>query len=76
MTYFPSGFWSRLIVRVLADTWMYPVVRDLFHFPEELTSRSPEIRSLVDRDPEWRCWQSGMELLYMGFEVTDCGRIW
>ncbi|XP_076455660.1 LOW QUALITY PROTEIN: leucine-rich repeat serine/threonine-protein kinase 1-like [Babylonia areolata] len=70
MTYFPSGFWSRLIVRVLADTTLYSVVRSLFRLPDELLSKSPEIRALVDREPEWHCWQSGLELLYMGFEMV------
>ena len=69
MTYFPSGFWSRLIVRVLADTSLYNVVKSLFCLPEELLSKSPEIRAMVDRDPEWHCWQTGLELFYMGFEV-------
>lgn len=69
MTYFPSGFWSRLIVRVLADTSLYPVVCDLFHLPEELKARCPEIRGLAEGHPEWRCWQTGLELLHMGTEV-------
>lgn len=69
MTYFPSGFWSRLIVRVLADTTLYNVVRNLFSLPDELLEKSPEVRALVDHNPEWHCWQSGLELLYMGFEM-------
>ncbi|KAK7507943.1 hypothetical protein BaRGS_00000908 [Batillaria attramentaria] len=69
MTYFPSGFWSRLIVRVLADTTLYSVVRNLFRLPRELLEKSPEIRTLVDRDPEWHCWQTGLELFYLGFEM-------
>ena len=73
MTYFPSGFWSRLIVRILADTSVLSVVQSLFCLPKELLSKSPEIRSMVDRDPEWHCWQSGLELFYMGFEVRVCG---
>ena len=72
MTYFPSGFWSRLIVRILADTSVLSVVQSLFRLPKELLSKSPEIRSMVDRDPEWHCWQSGLELFYMGFEVRVC----
>lgn len=69
MTYFPSGFWSRLMVRVLADTSLYDVVCGLFCLPEELQNKSPEIRTMVDRFPEWHCWQSGLELYYMGFQV-------
>ena len=72
MTYFPSGFWSRLIVRILADTSVLSVVQSLFRLPEELLSKSPEVHSMVDRDPEWHCWQSGLELFYMGFEVRVC----
>ena len=69
MTYFPSGFWSRLIVRILADTTLYGVVHSLFRLPEELLRKTPQIRSMVEHDPEWHCWQSGLELFYMGFEV-------
>ncbi|XP_070186120.1 leucine-rich repeat serine/threonine-protein kinase 1-like isoform X2 [Littorina saxatilis] len=69
MTYFPSGFWSRLMVRVLADTSLYDVVCGLFCLPEELQNKSPEIRTMVDRFPEWHCWQSGLELYYMGFQM-------
>lgn len=69
MMYFPSGFWSRLIVRVLADESLYPVVKNLFQLPEDLMNRSPEICELRNREPEWHCWQTGMELFYFGFEV-------
>lgn len=69
MTYFPSGFWSRLIVRVLADTTLYDVVCRLFCLPQGLLEKSPEIRSLVERDPVWHCWQTGLELSYLGFEM-------
>ncbi|KAK3770733.1 hypothetical protein RRG08_011777 [Elysia crispata] len=69
MTYFPSGFWSRLITRVLADGSFYNIVRDLFHLPVDLLHRSPEVKVLAERGPEWRCWQTGFELFYLGFEV-------
>lgn len=69
MTYFPSGFWSRLIVRILADSSLYPVVKSLFHLPSQLLNKSADVRLLMDRDPEWHCWQTGLELFYLGFEV-------
>ncbi|CAG5136337.1 unnamed protein product, partial [Candidula unifasciata] len=68
MTYFPSGFWPRLITRVLADDSFYPIVKDLFPIPHDLLVRSHEMKSLFERDPEWRCWQTGFELFYLGFE--------
>ncbi|GFN83148.1 leucine-rich repeat serine/threonine-protein kinase, partial [Plakobranchus ocellatus] len=69
MTYFPSGFWSRLITRVLADGSFYSIVRQLFKLPAELLNHSAEIKALTEKDPEWRCWQTGFELFYFGFEV-------
>lgn len=38
MSYFPSGFWSRLITRILADDAVVDIVRNYFVMPREVTS--------------------------------------
>ncbi|XP_071107767.1 leucine-rich repeat serine/threonine-protein kinase 1-like [Haliotis cracherodii] len=69
MTYFPSGFWPRLITRVLADSSLYHFAMSLFKLPEELMQRSPGMKTLFDTEPEWRCWQTGLILNHLGFEM-------
>ncbi|CAL1529200.1 unnamed protein product [Lymnaea stagnalis] len=69
MTYFPSGFWPRLITRVLADSSIYAIVKELFLLPADFLRKTPEVKTLSDKDPEWRCWQTGLELFYLGFEM-------
>ena len=36
MSYFPSGFWSRLLTRILADDSVVEIVRNYFIIPEEM----------------------------------------
>jgi hypothetical protein len=36
MSYFPSGFWSRLITRILADDAIVDIVRAFFIMPKEV----------------------------------------
>jgi hypothetical protein len=36
MSYFPSGFWSRLITRILADDSIVDIVRAFFIMPKEV----------------------------------------
>jgi len=36
MSYFPSGFWSRLITRILADDTIVDIVRAFFIMPKEV----------------------------------------
>lgn len=36
MSYFPSGFWSRLITRILADDSIIDIVRSFFIIPKEV----------------------------------------
>ena len=38
MSYFPSGFWSRLITRILADDSVVDIVRNYFVMPREVTT--------------------------------------
>ncbi|KAF2362731.1 Ankyrin repeat [Trinorchestia longiramus] len=65
MSYFPSGFWSRLITRILADDAVAEVVRSYFALPPEVTSDG-DVSSVLGGGGcgEWLCWQSGLELRY------------
>lgn len=37
MSYFPSGFWSRLMSRILADDTIVDIVRSFFVLPKEVS---------------------------------------
>jgi hypothetical protein len=39
MSYFPSGFWSRLITRILADDAIVDIVRAFFIMPKEVRNK-------------------------------------
>ena len=66
MSYFPSGFWSRLLTRVLADDAVVEIVRNYFIVPEEVSRGDPVLaRLFVEQRPEWVCWKTGLELKYM-----------
>ncbi|KAL5018104.1 hypothetical protein ScPMuIL_003826 [Solemya velum] len=61
LTYFPSGFWPRLITRILADDTLYDIVLDLLRVPSKLLEAC---EALLESRPQWRCWQTGMELVF------------
>ncbi|XP_076065875.1 leucine-rich repeat serine/threonine-protein kinase 1-like isoform X3 [Oratosquilla oratoria] len=63
MSYFPSGFWSRLITRILADDAVVDIVRNYFVMPREVLS-DKDLSSVLGGQAEWVCWQTGMELHY------------
>ena len=65
MSYFPSGFWSRLLTRVLADDAVVEIVRSYFIVPEEMARDPVLARIFVEQRPEWVCWKTGLELKYM-----------
>ena len=70
MTYFPSGFWSHLIVRLLADRSLYDIAKSLFIIPQSLCHEFCVLNTMDSHDPEWHCWKSCLELFFMGFEVS------
>ncbi|KFB52135.1 hypothetical protein ZHAS_00020459 [Anopheles sinensis] len=63
MSYFPSGFWSRLITRVLADDQVVEAVRGLYALPRELLDcgGTEELPALA---AHWAVWQTGLALHY------------
>ena len=69
MSYFPSGFWPRLITRLLGDEAFHRLTLDLYDLPELVASNDACQRTLSGR-PEWKCWQTGVELTYLGVTVV------
>ena len=65
MSYFPSGFWSRLLTRILADDCVVEIVRNYFIIPEEVRQDPMLNKIYVENKPEWVCWQTGLELRYL-----------
>ncbi|CAH1175605.1 unnamed protein product [Phaedon cochleariae] len=63
MSYFPSGFWSRLISRILADDSIIDIVRSFFMFPKEI-GQDLELVKVLDLKAEWVLWQTGLQLKY------------
>lgn len=61
LTHFPSGFWPRLITRILADETIGIPVTKMFEFPQEIVDKCPEI---LKESPKWRCWQTGFEIVH------------
>lgn len=66
MSYFPSGFWSRLLTRILADDAVVDVIGNYFLVPDGIQQVPCLKRVFAENKPEWICWQTGLELRYMG----------
>ncbi|XP_024943937.1 leucine-rich repeat serine/threonine-protein kinase 1 isoform X2 [Cephus cinctus] len=68
MSYFPSGFWSRLITRILADDAIVEIVMSfLAPFKDFVDDRI--FASLLDTHADWVLWQTGIELRYAGITL-------
>lgn len=68
MSYFPSGFWSRLITRILADDAIVEIVMS-FLAPFKDFVDDNIFASLLDLQAEWILWQTGLELRYSGITL-------
>lgn len=68
MSYFPSGFWSRLITRILADDIIVEIVMS-FLAPFKDFVDDNIYASLLDIQAEWVLWQTGIELRYSGITL-------
>ncbi|CAG9859264.1 unnamed protein product [Phyllotreta striolata] len=63
MSYFPSGFWSRLISRILADDTIIDIIRSFFIAPKDV-AQDVELAKVLDLKAEWVLWQTGLQLKY------------
>lgn len=63
MSYFPSGFWSRLISRILADDSIIDIIRSFFILPKE-AAQDVQLAKCLDLNAEWVLWQTGLQLKY------------
>lgn len=63
MSYFPSGFWSRLISRILADDTIVDIIRSFFILPKD-AAQDIQLVKLLDFKAEWILWQTGLQLKY------------
>ncbi|XP_017968519.1 leucine-rich repeat serine/threonine-protein kinase 1 isoform X2 [Drosophila navojoa] len=63
MTYFPSGFWSRLITRVLADEQIIEAIRGVYVVSQD-KYLDFDLRGSLEQDTQWNLWQTGLALYY------------
>jgi len=62
MSYFPCGFWPRIITRFLGD-------ETFGHLADSLYDTSA-VRTTHAAAASWRCWQTGLELIVLGKTVA------
>ena len=86
LSYVPTGFWPRLITRLLAEDSIVDILRSYFNIPRHVRSTGSnhfffktfydlfsmqvvgdvDIAQSLEWKAEWRCWQTGIELQYLG----------
>ncbi|XP_022652148.1 leucine-rich repeat serine/threonine-protein kinase 1-like isoform X3 [Varroa destructor] len=71
LSYLPSGFWPRLMTRILADDLIMEALRSYYVTPPDCPPLPPEVR----RSAEWICWQSGLELHYAGVTILRISEV-
>lgn len=68
LTYLPSGFFSRLIVRILCDSFLKDSLLELVEI-EQCDKLDFKLVDFLSQEAEWKCWQTGIELKYMDFTL-------
>lgn len=65
MSYFPSGFWSRLITRILADDQVVEALRCIYPLTRDAAT-NPNLNSALNESVSfyWSIWQTGLSLFY------------
>ena len=75
LAYLPSGFWSRLLSRILGDDTVVEIIRSYFQIPPE-AEQDPQIGKIISENkPEWVCWQTGLELQYLDTAIFSVKEI-
>ncbi|CDW57505.1 leucine rich repeat serine:threonine protein [Trichuris trichiura] len=71
MVYFPSGFWSRFITRMLGDDKVHDIFES--YFDVECTAGDPSsVGSVFDSNLlNWSLWQTGMEVNFLGATLAS-----
>ncbi|XP_028415469.1 leucine-rich repeat serine/threonine-protein kinase 1-like isoform X2 [Dendronephthya gigantea] len=76
MSYVPSGFWARLITRVINDKQLEAVVIECTKFikdGETVDIEGREMTKIVR--PEWSCWKTGLELSCFGVKLLRISQL-
>ncbi|XP_067619795.1 leucine-rich repeat serine/threonine-protein kinase 1 isoform X3 [Eurosta solidaginis] len=63
MTYFPSGFWSRILTRLLADDQITEAIKYIY-LPESCKSLEFDLRISLEKGTTWNLWQTGVSLYF------------
>ncbi|KHN76855.1 Leucine-rich repeat serine/threonine-protein kinase 1 [Toxocara canis] len=69
MAYVPSGFWSRLMTRILGDDHITYCIERLFYVDALPPNQNvDQLKRLCDRNykPDWLLWQTGIEVIAFG----------
>ncbi|XP_068698664.1 leucine-rich repeat serine/threonine-protein kinase 1-like [Montipora capricornis] len=70
MSYVPSGFWPRLITRVIPDERIRDAVKSCCQLSPEGPVQEGDIEKLASvAQPEWSCWKTGVELSCFGVKL-------
>ncbi|XP_055377695.1 leucine-rich repeat serine/threonine-protein kinase 1 [Condylostylus longicornis] len=62
MTYFPSGFWPRLITRILSDEQIANAVLNILQIKTGFKNMNNLLQYFVEENLQWNLWQRGIAL--------------
>jgi len=75
MSYFPCGFWPRIITRFLGDETFGKLAESLYD-TSAVSSAAKTAVPVTSPPASWRCWQTGLELIILGkavaLRVSEC----